>query len=47
MKSVLASVAVVVAIMASVAYWHSIPGYEVEPGYATVEKALAARLSGF
>jgi uncharacterized protein YxjI len=45
MKSVLASVAVVIAIMASVAYWHSIPGYEVESGYATVEKAFQARQS--
>jgi hypothetical protein len=45
MKSVLALVAVVAAIMASAAYWHSIPGYEVEPGYATVEKAFQARQS--
>ena len=45
MKSVLALVAVAAAILASVAYWHSIPGYEVEPGYITVEEAFQGRQS--
>ena len=44
-KSILATVAGVTAFLATVVYWQSIPGYEVEPGFKTVEKAFQNRQS--